>query len=93
MSKPGNMEWMTSAVPDTSAINTQAIIDRARQNIRNQHFMGGINVDYKKQTTISEENNAKLLEAVPELKDTPFLHFNNLSPAAAKALLNMADIK
>lgn len=93
MSKPGNMEWMTSTVPDTSAINAQAIIDRARQNIRGQHFMGGINVDYKKQTTISEENNAKLLEAVPELKDTPFLHFNNLSPAAAKALLNMADIK
>ena len=93
MSKPGNQEWMTSTVPDTSAINAQAIIDRARQNIRNQHFMGGINVDYKKQTTISEENNAKLLEAVPELKETPFLHFNNLSPAAAKALLNMADIK
>lgn len=93
MSKPGNEEWMTNTVPNTSAINAQAIIDRARQNIRNQHFMGGINVDYKKQTTISEENNEKLLEAVPELKDTPFLHFNNLSPAAAKALLNMTDIK
>ena len=93
MSKPGNQEWMTSTVPDTSAINAQAIIDRARQNIRGQHFMGGINVDYKKQTTISEENNAKLLEAVPELKETPFLHFNNLSPAAAKALLMMTPIK
>ena len=93
MSKPGNEEWMTNTVPDTSAINAQAIIDRARQNIRGQHFMGGINVDYKKQTTISEENNAKLLEAVPELKETPFLHFNNLSPAAAKALLMMTPIK
>ena len=93
ISKPENQEWMTNTVPDTSAINADSIIRKLRSNIQRQQVIGGVDVSYKQQTTISDEDNAQLLEAVPELKDTPFLHFNNLSPAAAKALLQMTPIK
>lgn len=93
ISNPENQEWMTNTVPDTSAINADSIIRKLRSNIQRQQVIGGVDVSYKQQTTISDGDNAQLLEAVPELKDTPFLHFNNLSPAAAKALLLMTPIK
>jgi len=87
-SKDNNIEWMTSE-PSMSAINAEAFIRRLEENIQRQHPITGIGQEQYKKTTLSTEDNNKLLEAVPELKEAPFLHPNTLSTAAINAMLKL----
>ena len=87
-SKNNNIEWMTSQ-PSLSGINAEAFVRRLEQNIQNQHPITGIGQEQYKKTTMSTEDNNKLLEAVPELKEAPFLHPNTLSTAAINAMLKL----
>jgi len=87
-SKDNNIEWMTSE-PSISAINAEAFIRRLEMNIQNQHPITGIGQTQYKKTTLSTEDNNKLFEAVPELKEAPFLHPNTLSTEAINAMLKL----
>ena len=58
-------------------------------NIQNQHPITGIGQEQYKKTTLSTEDNNKLLEAVPELKEAPFLHPNTLSTEAINTMLKL----
>jgi hypothetical protein len=87
-SKNNNIEWMTSE-PSISAINAEAFIRRLEMNIQNQHPITGIGQTHRQKTTLSAEDNNKLFEAVPELKEAPFLHPNTLSTEAINAMLKL----
>jgi hypothetical protein len=87
-SKNNNIEWMTSE-PSISAINAEAFIRRLEMNIQNQHPITGIGQTHRQKTTLSAEDNNKLFEAVPELKEAPFLNPNTLSTAAINEMLNL----
>ena len=86
--KNNNIEWMTSQ-PSLSDLNALQFIRRLEQNIQNQQFIGGVSIPHKQKTTLSKEDNDKLLEAVPELKEAPFLNPNTLSTAAINEMLNL----
>ena len=86
--KNNNIEWMTSQ-PSLSDLNALQFIRRLEQNIQNQQFIGGVSIPHKQKTTLSKEDNDKLLEAVPELKEAPFLNPNTLSPAAINEMLKL----
>ena len=87
--KNNNIEWMTSQ-PSLSGINAEAFVRRLEENIQRQHPITGIGQTHKTtKTTLSTEDNNKLLEAVPELKEAPFLHPNTLSTAAINAMLKL----
>ena len=86
--KNNNVEWMTSQ-PSLSGINAEAFVRRLEQNIQNQQFINGISIPHKQKTTLSKEDSDKLLEAVPELKEAPFLNPNTLSTAAINAMLKL----
>ena len=87
-SKDNNIEWMTSE-PSISAINARAFIRRLEENIQNQHGITGIDQGQYTKTALSEEDDDKLSELVPELKEAPFLHPNTLSTAAINEMLNL----
>ena len=86
--KDNNIEWMTS-LPSFSSINAEAFIRKLELNIQNQHPITGIGQTHRTKTTLSEEDSNTLLEAVPELKEAPFLNPNTLSTAAINEMLNL----
>ena len=86
--KNNNIEWMTS-LPSFSSINAEAFIRKLELNIQNQQFITGIEQTHRTKTTLSSEDNNKLFEAVPELKEAPFLNPNTLSTAAINEMLNL----
>ena len=87
--KGNNIEWMIKTMPGHSALNAEMFIRQLETNIQRQQFITGINIPHKQKTTLSKEDNDKLLEAVPELKEAPFLNPNTLSPAAINAMLKL----
>ncbi len=84
-----NIEWMTDSLPSIMNVDGESFIRQLEQNIQRQHFIGGTDLPHKQKTTLSTEDNNKLFEAVPELKEAPFLNPNTLSPAAIKAMLEL----
>ena len=88
-SKNDNIEWMIKTAPSVSGLNAEMFIRQLETNIQKQHFIGGITIPHKQKTTLSKEDNDKLLEAVPELKEAPFLNPNTLSPAAINEMLKL----
>ena len=84
-----NIEWMTDSLPSIMNVDGESFIRQLEQNIQRQHFIGGTELPHKQKTTLSTEDNNKLFEAVPELKEAPFLNPNTLSPAAIKAMLEL----
>ena len=86
--RDNNIEWMTS-IPSLSSIDTEAFIRRLESNILNQHTITGVGQTHRVKTTLSTEDSNKLLEAVPELKEAPFLNPNTLSTAAINEMLNL----
>ena len=86
--RDNNIEWMTS-IPSLSGIDTEAFIRRLESNILNQHTITGVGQTHRVKTTLSTEDSNKLLEAVPELKEAPFLNPNTLSTAALNEMLNL----
>ena len=84
-----NIEWMTDALPSIMNVDGESFIRQLEQNIQRQHFIGGTDLSHKQKTTLSTEDNNKLFEAVPELKEAPFLNPNTLSPAAIKEMLKL----
>ena len=87
--KNNNIEWMIQTKPSVSDINAEMFIRQLETNIQRQQFITGINIPHKQKTTLSKEDNDKLLEAVPELREAPFLNPNTLSPAAINAMLKL----
>ena len=87
-SKGDNITWMTSQ-PSLSGINAEAFVRRLEENIQRQQSITGIGQTHRQKTTLSKEDNDKLLEAVPELKEAPFLNPNTLSTAAINAMLKL----
>ena len=87
--KNNNIEWMINTKPSVSGLNAEMFIRQLETNIQNQQFIGGVSIPHKQKTTLSKEDNDKLLEAVPELKEAPFLNPNTLSPAAINAMLKL----
>ena len=87
--KDNNIEWMIKTKPSVSELNAEMFIRQLETNIQRQQFITGINIPHKQKTTLSKEDNDKLLEAVPELKEAPFLNPNTLSPAAINAMLKL----
>ena len=87
--KKDNIEWMIKTMPSVSGLNAEKFIRQLETNIQNQQFIGGVSIPHKKKTTLSKEDNDKLLEAVPELKEAPFLNPNTLSTAAINAMLKL----
>ena len=87
--KNNNIEWMIKTKPSVSELNAEMFIRQLETNIQRQQFITGINIPHKQKTTLSKEDNDKLLEAVPELKEAPFLNPNTLSPAAINAMLKL----
>ena len=87
--KNNNIEWMIKTKPSVSGLNAEMFIRQLETNIQRQQFINGINIPHKQKTTLSTEDNDKLLEAVPEIKDAPFLHPNTLSTAAINAMLKL----
>ena len=86
--KNKNIEWMTS-LPSFSSINAEMFVKRLEDNIQNQHSITGIAQTHRQKTTLSAEDSNKLLEAVPELEEAPFLNPNTLSTAAINEMLNL----
>ena len=86
--KNKNIEWMTS-LPSFSSINAEMFVKRLEDNIQNQHTITGIGQTHRTKTTLSAEDSNKLLEAVPELEEAPFLNPNTLSTAAINEMLNL----
>ena len=84
-----NIEWMTDSLPSIMNVDGESFIRQLEQNIQRQHFIGGLDLPHKQKTTLSTEDNNKLFEAVPELKEAPFLNPNTLSPAAIEAMLKL----
>jgi len=87
--KDNNIEWMIKTKPSVSELNAEMFIRQLETNIQRQQFITGINIPHKQKTTLSKEDNDKLLEAVPELKEAPFLNPNTLSTAAINEMLNL----
>ena len=87
--KNNNIEWMIKTKPSVSELNAEMFIRQLETNIQRQQFITGINIPHKQKTTLSKEDNDKLLEAVPELKEAPFLNPNTLSTAAINEMLNL----
>lgn len=87
--KNNNIEWMIKTKPSVSELNAEMFIRQLETNIQKQQFIGGISIPHKQKTTLSKEDNDKLLEAVPELKEAPFLNPNTLSTAAINEMLNL----
>ena len=87
--KDNNVEWMINTKPSVTGLNAEMFIRQLETNIQNQQFIGGVSIPHKQKTTLSKEDNDKLLEAVPELKEAPFLNPNTLSPAAINAMLKL----
>ena len=87
--KNNNIEWMIKTKPSVTGLNAEMFIRQLEKNIQNQQFIGGVSIPHKQKTTLSKEDNDKLLEAVPELKEAPFLNPNTLSPAAINAMLKL----
>ena len=87
-SKGENITWMTSQ-PSLSGINAEAFVRRLEENIQRQQTITGLGQTHRQKTTLSKEDNDKLLEAVPELKEAPFLNPNTLSTAAINAMLKL----
>ena len=88
-SKDNNIEWMIKTKPSVSELNAEMFIRQLETNIQNQQFIGGISIPHKQKTTLSAEDSNTLLEAVPELKEAPFLNPNTLSTAAINAMLKL----
>ena len=88
-SKDNNIEWMINTKPSVSGLNAEMFIRQLETNIQRQQFINGISIPHKQKTTLSKEDNDKLLEAVPELKEAPFLNPNTLSTAAINAMLKL----
>ena len=88
-SKDDNIEWMIKTKPSVSELNAEMFIRQLEINIQDQHPITGIGQTHRQKTTLSKEDNDKLLEAVPELKEAPFLNPNTLSPAAINAMLKL----
>ena len=88
-SKNNNIEWMIKTKPSVTGLNAEMFIRQLETNIQRQHSIGGISIPHKQKTTLSKEDNDKLLEAVPELKEAPFLNPNTLSPEAINAMLKL----
>ena len=87
--KNNNIEWMIKTKPSVSELNAEMFIRQLETNIQRQQFITGISIPHKQKTTLSKEDNDKLLEAVPELKEAPFLNPNTLSTAAINEMLNL----
>tara|TARA_Y100000004_G_scaffold117793_1_gene132334 strand:- start:6701 stop:9079 length:2379 start_codon:yes stop_codon:yes gene_type:complete len=87
--KKDNIEWMIKTMPSVSGLNAERFIRQLEINIQNQQFIGGVSIPHKQKTTLSKEDNDKLLEAVPELKEAPFLNPNTLSTAAINEMLKL----
>ena len=87
--KNNNIEWMINTKPSVTGLNAEMFIRQLETNIQRQQFIGGVSIPHKQKTTLSKEDNDKLLEAVPELKEAPFLNPNTLSPAAINAMLKL----
>ena len=87
--KNNNMDWMIKSSPTFSEVNAEAFIRQLEINIQNQHSITGIAQTHRQKTTLSAEDSNKLLEAVPELKEAPFLNPNTLSTAAINEMLNL----
>ena len=87
--KNDNITWMINTKPSVTGLNAEMFIRQLETNIQNQQFIGGVSIPHKQKTTLSKEDNDKLLEAVPELKEAPFLNPNTLSPAAINAMLKL----
>ncbi len=87
--KNNNIEWMIKTKPSVSELNAEMFIRQLETNIQRQQFIGGVSIPHKQKTTLSKEDNDKLLEAVPELKEAPFLNPNTLSTAAINEMLNL----
>ena len=88
-SKNNNIEWMIKTKPSVSELNAEMFIRQLEINIQDQHSITGIAQTHRQKTTLSKEDNDKLLEAVPELKEAPFLNPNTLSTAAINAMLKL----
>jgi hypothetical protein len=88
-SKNNNIEWMIKTKPSVSELNAEMFIRQLEINIQNQHSITGIAQSHRQKTTLSKEDSDKLLEAVPELKEAPFLNPNTLSTAAINAMLKL----
>ena len=80
---------MTDSLPSIMNVDGESFIRQLEQNIQRQHFIGGTDLPHKQKTTLSKEDSDKLLEAVPELKEAPFLNPNTLSTAAINEMLNL----
>ena len=87
--KGNNIDWMIKTMPGHSALNAEMFIRQLETNIQKQHGVLGISIPHKKKTTMSTEDSNTLLEAVPELKEAPFLNPNTLSTAAINEMLNL----
>ena len=87
--KDDNISWMIKTKPSVSGLNAEMFIRQLETNIQRQQFITGISIPHKQKTTLSKEDNDKLLEAVPELKEAPFLNPNTLSTAAINEMLNL----
>ena len=87
--KNDNITWMINTKPSVTGLNAEMFIRQLETNIQNQQFIGGVSIPHKQNTTLSKEDSDKLLEAVPELKEAPFLNPNTLSTAAINAMLKL----
>ena len=87
--KDDNISWMINTKPSVTGLNAEMFIRQLETNIQRQQFIGGVSIPHKQKTTLSKEDNDKLLEAVPELKEAPFLNPNTLSPAAINEMLKL----
>ena len=87
--KGNNIEWMIKTMPGHSALNAEMFIRQLETNIQKHHGLLGVSIPHKQKTTMSTEDSNTLLEAVPELKEAPFLNPNTLSTAAINEMLNL----
>ena len=87
--KDDNISWMINTKPSVTGLNAEMFIRQLETNIQRQQFIGGVSIPHKQKTTLSKEDSDKLLEAVPELKEAPFLNPNTLSTAAINAMLKL----
>ena len=88
-SKGNNIEWMIKTMPGNSALNAEMFIRQLETNIQKHHGLLGVSIPHKQKTTLSTEDSNMLLEAVPELREAPFLNPNTLSTAAINEMLNL----
>ncbi len=87
--KNNNIEWMIKTKPSVSELNAEMFIRQLEINIQDQHSITGIAQTHRQKTTLSAEDSNTLLEAVPELKEAPFLNPNTLSTAAINEMLKL----